>query len=257
MPKTKVHQYTVYALLDPRTVPNPVCYVGCTKHTPRWRFAKHIEEALYTDNDQPKVEWIRDVIRDGLQPMLLELETIPDGGNWSAREAFWIARYASPDLTNVSSGGAGSPGVQRTEKQKAQISKAHLGRTRPPETGERISAARMGHAVSDETRRKISATKTGNVITTPEIRAKIRSALTGKPKSEQGRANMKAAHNTPEMREKKRQVTQSLVWVTDGVSNSRVLFTDALPEGWRLGRTVSEKHKQAYQARRKAQPTTN
>jgi hypothetical protein len=43
---------------------------------------------------------------------------------------------------------------------------------------------------------------------------------------------------TEEEKQHKREQNKQLVWITDGLSNKRILKTDLIPEGWQVGRKI-------------------
>ena len=83
--------YSLYALLDPRYSPPAVRYVGCTKQALDTRFSLHISEAVNLVSDRPKDEWIRELLRENLEPTFMLLERV-DEDFWEEREAVWIAK---------------------------------------------------------------------------------------------------------------------------------------------------------------------
>lgn len=141
-------------------------YVGQTKATLCYRHRKHVERALRGDRTQ-RSAWIRAVVESGAAIVIVELEA----GDWTAvecneRECAWIARLRSEgaDLTNMTSGGAGTRDLPATARAKLAEAarRAHTGRKRPPSTGRAISAGLRAHYASNpETAEKIAASKRG------------------------------------------------------------------------------------------------
>lgn len=219
------------------------------------RLRSHILEALAFEYHRPKDEWVREIIRDNSDPLILLLEEVPSGQDWEAREKYWVSkmRASIPDLTNVCDGGLGASGAVRSPAQRARISEVHTGLKRPEGTGAKISAARMGHVVTQETRDKIRATKAANQRPiSAETRAKMSAASKGRPKAPEALENMRAAHRSAEARAKKKQAMAGLIWITDGIKNSRIPSDAEIPAGWKLGRTLTEAQHIMYQQRRKA-----
>ena len=249
--RTPTRPKLIYALLDPRTAPPQVCYVGCTGQTSKARLRAHIDEARYTDNQSLKVIWIKTLILDNQEPLALDLETVPVGKDWAEREQFWIDHFASPYLTNEADGGPGTPGVKLSAQRVEALKLLHTGRKRLPETGQKIRTSKVGFKHSEETKQKISRTKTGHTFTSLETRAKISAATVGKSKSEETKRKISQAKLDPEYSRRNREMLMGLVWITDGTKNARVPKDSALPDGWRLGRTVSDKHRAAYEKMRK------
>ncbi len=172
-------------------------YVGQTKATLRYRHRKHVERALRGDRTQ-RSAWIRAVVESGAAIVIVELES----GDWTAvecneRECAWIAqlRAEGADLTNMTSGGAGTRGISATARVKLAEAarRTHTGRTRPPRTGQEISASLKRHyAEHPETREKISRGNAGKVRSA-EARKKISDARRGKPLTQEHRDAIAAA----------------------------------------------------------------
>ena len=83
-------------------------------------------------------------------------------GDGSRDESILISAFrASPSvrLTNVTEGGEGSPGVHRTEKEKAHLSRINLGRKIT--WGHKISETKRGGKFSDEHRMALSLAQRG------------------------------------------------------------------------------------------------
>lgn len=254
-------QHKIYALLDQRDSPPSVRYVGCTSSGVDTRFSLHISEALNLKSTRPKDEWIRSMLLEGLEPMLLVLERLPYGSDWEIREKHWIGVYSGPLLNNVSSGGGGSPGARRSERMKEKVGDFFRGKSLNEEHRSKLSAAKMGHEVSPETRARISEKLVGRTQS-PESVAKRALAMTGR-------------HHTEEAREKisstrKRLIAQGLikmpnerganaaskaitgsVWINDGQVSKRVPKDAPIPEGWKPGRALSESQLKYYESLRK------
>jgi len=174
-----------------------VRYVGQTRGTLHYRRRKHVERALLGDRTR-RGAWIRDVVEAGAEIVIVELES----GDWTAiecneRECAWIARLRSEgaDLTNMTSGGAGTRGLPDSARTKLAEAarRLHTGRKRPPSTGQAISASLKRHYTEHpETREKISQGNSGKVRSA-ETRKKISDARRGKPLSQEHRDAIAAA----------------------------------------------------------------
>lgn len=90
---------TVYGLTDPRT--GEVRYVGKTTWTLAHRLKGHISDAKCNTHTH-KARWINDVLKVGLRPRAVPLETVPSA-QWEQAERRWIAAF--PRLTNTTAGG--------------------------------------------------------------------------------------------------------------------------------------------------------
>ena len=87
-------------------------------------------------------------------------------------------------------------GKHHTEKTKAQISKAMIGKPRSEEYRANIRKARLGKHHSGETKLKISLTKTGVILSprSEETKVKIGQANLGKHRTEETRDKLRIAH---------------------------------------------------------------
>lgn len=86
----RVGRYLIYGLLDPRD--HCLRYVGKTHKRREIRLREHMENAV-AGGSWPLHEWIRDLLRMGLQPVMFVLEKVPADGCWQEAEkrhiAFW------------------------------------------------------------------------------------------------------------------------------------------------------------------------
>lgn len=116
-----VKRYVIYALRDPRN--GNIRYVGITKQPVRKRLSSHLAAAR---NGKPLhiSAWIRQLSKEGLQPLAEVLEETSDTG----REAVWTAQFRGEgcDLTNLTGGGVS-------------------GYCHTPEVREKIALAGEGH----------------------------------------------------------------------------------------------------------------
>jgi len=141
------------------------------------------------------------------------------------------------------------------EKSKAlrakKIGDAHRGKpghAQSEEARAKISAALMGHEVPEEARAKISSAQKGKKVQDEVIKKRLETYRRNhppKPEKEKG----------PDGR-------KGLLWINDGVRNSKIRSGDPLPEGWTFGRLgfvrksnpklgpMSEDHKQKISAAR-------
>ncbi len=86
--------YTIYALTDPRD--NGVRYIGITVN-PDERLKQHI----WGDMNIRKREWIHELNRSGLAPIMYTIETAETEGEALEREAHWIQHYLSKGVKLV------------------------------------------------------------------------------------------------------------------------------------------------------------
>lgn len=200
---------TVYALLDPRTDPATVFYVGCTSLPLHERFRAHVSAAMHAPSPTRKEDAILDIIRDNEEPTCLVLEELSSTDDWEDAERFWISHFGSPALTNASVGGVGNAGYKHTPG----------------------ALARIRAALSSE-----------------GFKQRMHDLHAGKPKSEETRARMRLAHSDESLRLHKSAVVSNLVWITDGSMNTRIPKGDDIPSGWWPGRTVSDTQRARYTA---------
>ncbi len=89
--------WTIYGLASPAD--GVIRYVGKSCN-PASRLAHHLRSKLRTHAQN----WIRKVLRDGLNPVLIVLEAGDDDG-WRDAERRWIASFPHGQLTNHTAGG--------------------------------------------------------------------------------------------------------------------------------------------------------
>lgn len=133
----------IYALTDPNTC--EIRYVGKAVR-PKERLRGHINHVEPTH----KSRWIQSLTREGKEPGLRILESLPAGSSWQERERFWIAegkRLGWP-LTNETSGGDGVQDL--SPEAKAKMLKTWTGRKHKPESLEKIGKASKGRTHTPE-----------------------------------------------------------------------------------------------------------
>ena len=231
----------VYGLFDPRDDTHAILYVGCTAGTVDNRLSMHITAAANTEDDTPILEWIRTLLKEGLEPGYMVLERA-DGENWEAREAYWIARYAGPNLLNVASGGKGSPGAKRTEEYKKRVGDFFRGKPLSEEHKAKLSAAKMGHVMPEHVKEALLKANLGRKHS-EEHKAKRSAAMQGFRHTDEAKAKISAAHKgrnrgalPDEVKAKLANKIASLVWITNGAQNRRIPKVESIPAGWRTGR---------------------
>ena len=184
---------SIYALADP--VSSEIRYVGKTRRDPRTRLQDHIRESRKPYRRQRRLwSWVRSLAE---APTLVILERQPPGG-LDAAECAWIAHLTAMGcrLCNMTTGGEGqSLGYQPSEETLAKLrSYRHS-----DEAKRKLSAAAKGRVKSPETRAKIAAAATGRPGTfkgrkhTAESLAKMSVAQKGHPVSEETKAKISAA----------------------------------------------------------------
>lgn len=145
----------IYALVDPRT--DEVRYVGWT-YTLKKRLRTHIIRRHRQNNH--KAHWIIQLVNQGLEPRMLVLEE--GSGDWQEAERRWIAHYrATGNLTNMTDGGDGTPGLYPSEETRRKMSAVHKGKYVTPETRAKLSANGKGLKRSPEVIAHMSAIRLG------------------------------------------------------------------------------------------------
>lgn len=96
---------TIYGLRDPRSM--ELRYVGMTVK-PERRVKEHVRDSARRPNCH-RSKWIASLVREGLRPELIELETVPHGERETA-EIFWVGymKALGARLTNATNGGNGA-----------------------------------------------------------------------------------------------------------------------------------------------------
>lgn len=214
----------IYILIDPQT--NEIRYVGKTKHPLAQRLSEHCSHAMTSKKRNKRLNWIRSVLRKGYVPIMELVQEVPES-IWGQAEKYWVAYYGAIgcDLTNGTEGGEGPD--SHTEADRAKQSRAQTGRQDSPETRAKKAAHLRRVAptpgytlnLSDEERAARSEraqgnqhgvgnkSRTGQKRSAEEVdkqrqkmvgkerssatRAKISTALTGKPKSPESVAKMR------------------------------------------------------------------
>ena len=177
-------------------------YVGQTVRTLEERFQEHAKADTYIGNA---------IRAHGVENFSCEvIEECDTREQLNEREIFWIATLncKHPNGYNLTDGGEGTSGVERTPEYRAKMSAAkknpsaetrakmsavHKGKTLSDEHRAKIGAARKGKKHSEETKAKIRAKHKG-VPKSPEHKAKLAAANTGKKASAETKAKMSAKH---------------------------------------------------------------
>lgn len=184
---------------------NGKVYVGLTKHTADFRFAKHVIDAR---NGRGKALY-RDILQFG--PERFKVETLcdaPDIDRANELEKMYIARYRSTDPAigyNVLRGGSPDSVYSYTADVRRRIGSIHKGKVLSAETRAKMSASKKGkpgHRWSEEDKKKISLRMMGNKRqvgrklseeTKTKMSAAAIKANTGKKQSPETRAKRSAS----------------------------------------------------------------
>jgi group I intron endonuclease len=171
----------IYALIDPRK-PEEYRYVGWASNLRR-RMIGHMSDARTGDKTY-KANWIRKIVSEGYNPEMIVLEECPFD-IWAEREIFWIAKAKEDGhpLTNITTGGEGSPGQEWSQESRDKVALARSGQKASPEARRNMSRAFMGRPSNNKGKR-----------TSFEIRMKISAAHEGKHLSEETKRKIGLAH---------------------------------------------------------------
>lgn len=201
----------VYGLCAPDPHQLKVMYVGCTGQHIHNRLQGHIHEAMQDeDSDSPKLLWIRSLLMENLEPVVVLLEQVRSGDDWQKREQHWIEFFGGhAGLLNLTKGGVGAQGLAA-------------------EVRERISRSSRGRALSEDHRRAISEGNLGKKHTA-EARKSI--SETRKRKIAEGSLKMPTGGTA-----KAAELTAGSTWITNGEVAKRLQKGNPIPDGWRPGR---------------------
>lgn len=134
-------------LKDPRD--GTVRYVGKTSVSLRQRLQSHTSNALVKNLQTHVSAWIRLIHALGLVPGIELLETVQHGDDWASRERHWIAwnKASGAVLTNLTTGGEGTPGKIVGPEWRAKMSALFMGRVMDNHTRALMSEAKRNLSV--------------------------------------------------------------------------------------------------------------
>jgi hypothetical protein len=152
-------------------------YCGKTVNSATTRLRRHRQEA----RKWPDRASLQRVAQCGEHLRILTMEIVAPTGDWAARERHWIAflRHSFGAL-NVADGGAGVPGAICSEKKRAKLRSANLGKKHSVATRAKMSDERKQRKLSPAHRDKLiagSITFHKGKIYSPERRAALKTRL--------------------------------------------------------------------------------
>lgn len=105
-------RYKIYKLIDPKT--NDIRYIGRTVQTLSNRLKKHLK----ADDKSHRVNWIKSLIKNGLEPKIELICETDSFENCCELEQFYIKKYKKLGfkLVNMTNGGDGSIGFKHSEE---------------------------------------------------------------------------------------------------------------------------------------------
>ncbi len=158
-------QFLIYGLCDPRT--EELRYIGRSSTGLRRAKFHSFPSTLIRDGNPHKVNWIRLLQSQGLQPKIVMLEKCASSSDLPEAERRLIAQHkASGRLLNATEGGEGSSGHKQSPETIAKRVAKIRGRKQSFETRARISASCQGRSIprSSATKAKTSASLTGRTL---------------------------------------------------------------------------------------------
>lgn len=239
-PRVESHKaWVVYVLKDPRT--QRVRYVGWTFDLHK-RLRNHITRAPRESTH--KACWIKGLLSAGMEPVA---EVVESGdGAWADAERRWIAQYRADgaDLTNLTDGGEGVVGLAFGAESRAKMSAAKLGRPQTAEHIERSHAPLRGRQRPTEVvARAVNVKKEKGYTHSPETRAKLSIAGTGRVPTAETRAKIGAAHTGGHLTEATKEKLRAKRVGKPLSAEHREKLSAA-----KLGRKLSDEHKAKIRA---------
>lgn len=154
-------------------------YVGQTVQSLKTRLTAHTSPCKLLGQTHHN-SWIKQLRRYGIRPriqVIQRLDLPATQADLDAAEVYWIKFFRDQGcrLTNGQLGGAGNSGWKDSEQTRARKSLAMLGKLKTPEHRAKLRQAQTG--------KKLPAA----------VRAAMSAAATGKPKSDSHRESMRRA----------------------------------------------------------------
>lgn len=212
----------IYALHCP--IANTVRYVGKSVD-PSKRLRAHIGSAKRLTYRHHTSAWLRKLLAVGLEPELLILEEVPDGGDWQSIERFWISQADAVGwcLTNSTFGGEGLDYICPVAAARYRNNHAEAMRKYWAKPGSKEKAAETRRLVwetpgvrekraasiakhySDPDNRIRAAEIIKEINSRPEVQKKLSEARRKIWATEEGRAKFEKAFAAPEVKRKQSQ----------------------------------------------------
>ena len=170
----------VYALTDPRD--GRIRYVGKSHRTARRRLRRHLAPC-YLNGQTHKERWIRSLLRIGLEPGLIVLQTCHTALELSCAEIAHIARLRLSGFALKNATGGGDGGSRpHTEASKQKIRTALTGKPKSEIHRLRSALGQRGRKASEATKNLLSRIRTGRPghIPSESTRLKLRAAKGGR-----------------------------------------------------------------------------
>ncbi len=131
--------HVVYTLADPRT--GAIRYVGATSYPLQDRLARHCTPSALKKSNH-KTYWVRALLKQGLRPVIEEVESYSSAELMFQMENYWIEQFRAWgfDLVNGSDGGKGRPGPKSVE-HRLKLAQTLTGKKHSKATREKMSAS--------------------------------------------------------------------------------------------------------------------
>ena len=237
--------YLIYGLYHPRR-PKIIRYVGKARHAQR-RLFQHVSDAFGESPDNIYLaEWLRDLVKAGIVPAVRVLERVSADDSWEEREQYWIARYSTPHLFNIRTGGHNGVWRIRTEDASTRLAdnareqgKKNRGRVwvnngtrniwvHPGAIPEGFERGRLQRSVLPERNR-------GSIwITDGKNNRQLRPGEAMPEFYRPGRVIWRGYKAS--LAYKHGSGWRGSIWITNGTETRRLHGGEAIPEGWRQGR---------------------
>jgi len=83
----------IYKLCDPRDAAQLPKYIGITSKTLKKRFTEHLNSYFLSVKKTHKVNWINKLLKEGITPIIIEIESTDSWELACQREIYWIKYY--------------------------------------------------------------------------------------------------------------------------------------------------------------------
>lgn len=216
----------IYALAHPET--GEIRYIGKSIQ-PEKRLREHVLSARSGKTEHHAARWLRSLIRNGLEPKLIILMTLPNGEKWGHFEQFFIASAKTMRLrlTNSTDGGDGA--ALTSPEAESRRNASVLTALAKPEVREKISAGVIA-SYDKNGRREQKRAESRAVWKNPEYIAKVAASLAttnARPDvKERRRLVAKETVNRPEVKAKLAQKTRDWLQTDHGKEHRKALLLD-------------------------------
>ena len=144
----------IYTLSDPIT--SEIRYIGKTVQTLQRRLDGHIMSAIRNRESSHKCNWIKQLYKNDLSPIIEAIEEIEET-NWESTEQYWIAQFKAWNykLLNMTDGGDGNKNQIYSEERKQKMRDKMIGFKHTSISKKKMSESRLGIKLSKITKEKL------------------------------------------------------------------------------------------------------